>query len=53
MAASNNMTDAVVGVKATHDVAWHSMSDTKQIFKELDSSMEGLTSAEAARRLQM
>lgn len=46
--------DAVVGVRAPHEVAWHSIADAGQVLKELDTDMErGLTSEEAARRLQM
>jgi hypothetical protein len=46
--------DAVVGVRAPHEVAWHSIGDAGQVLKELDTDMErGLTSEEAARRLQM
>lgn len=45
---------AVVGVRAPHDVAWHSIADVGKVLKELDTDMErGLTSEEAARRLQM
>lgn len=54
MADLKEGTDAVVGVKAPHEVAWHAMADIGQILKELDTDMErGLTTDEAARRLQM
>lgn len=39
-------------VKAPHEVAWHAMSDTGQILKELGTSLDGLSPAEAANRLQ-
>ncbi len=46
--------EAVVGVRAPHEVAWHSMSEIKQVLEELETNMDrGLTSEEAARRLQM
>ncbi len=46
--------EAVVGVRPPHEVAWHSMSDIQQVLKELETDMDrGLTSEEAARRLQM
>lgn len=46
--------DAVVGVRAPHEVAWHAMEDVKQVLKEIETDMDrGLSSEEAARRLQM
>lgn len=46
--------DAVVGIKAPHEVAWHAMADIGQVLKELDTDLErGLTTDEAARRLQL
>jgi hypothetical protein len=45
--------NAVVGVRAPHEVPWHAMGDDGQILQELDSSMQGLSTAEAERRLQM
>lgn len=54
MADAKDSSDAVVGVRAPHEVPWHSMADTGQILKELETDMErGLTTDEANRRLQM
>lgn len=53
MAARKAPVDAAVGIRAPHEVPWHAMGDNGQVLKELDSNMEGLSTAEAERRLQM
>lgn len=52
MADGNGGADAVIGIRAPHEVAWHAKSSTEQILKELGTSLDGLSSAEAAKRLQ-
>jgi hypothetical protein len=53
MGQSAGGTDAVMDVTPTHEVAWHSIADNDAILKQLQTSLDGLSSDEAARRLQM
>jgi hypothetical protein len=53
MGQSQGGTDAVVDVTPTHEVAWHAIADTDAILKQMQTSLDGLSSEEAARRLQM
>lgn len=41
----------VVGVTPTHEVAWHSKASGEEVLRELGTSLDGLSSEEAVKRL--
>lgn len=40
-----------IAIKPLHEIAWHTLQDD-QVLKQLDTSIEGISSEEATRRLQ-
>ena len=45
-------TDVAVGVTPEDEVAWHAFLTIEDVYRELETSAEGLTSAEAEKWLQ-
>jgi magnesium-transporting ATPase (P-type) len=45
-------TDVALAVTPEDEVAWHAFPTVDEVYRELETSAEGLTSAEAEKRLQ-
>lgn len=49
---ANTNKEASVSVKVNDEVAWHSCADPEEVLTKLNTSAEGLSTAEAQRRLE-